>query len=307
MNGTPDPLFDPRLPPDPELAALQRALQPLRTALPPFDERWVPAAPVVVPRRRFVRWLAAALLALAVGAAFFWAGGDALRPSSSARQFASGTAPLRVPLGELADVVLRPHSELQFAHWRGDEARFRLVRGGIDVRVAPPPQVPAGFFVVDTALGTVVDQGCRYSLELSSQGGAHVVVTEGAVTFVRGERTVFVPVGAEAVVFADGARTPCFQTASDELRKATAEYDATLRANDRDARGMAVKQVLAAAQQDRDVLVLWHLLRDPEAMYREVAEAALLDLVGPPVANTKQETFDAEEWLPFLRLRGWRP
>lgn len=304
MSERDDPLFDPTLPPDPELAALERALAPLRWQPRPFD-------PALLPRRRAPRvgpWLLLAALLL-VGAAVAWWATPAmapLQPDGAPRKFTAAELPLSIPLGDLAEITLRPGSMLVFEHWRADQARFVLTRGGVDVRVQPPPKVAPGFFVVDTPLGRVVDMGCRYTLDLRADGSEHVEVTEGAVTFVRGDRTVFVPVGAVVDVRADGVGTPLFVDASEELKQAVAEYDRALSAADPSQRGPSVKQVLAAVREARDSLVLWHLLRDPAARFREPAEQALLDLVGAPVANSKVPSFDPEEWLAFLRLRAWR-
>ena len=73
-------------------------------------------------------------------------------------------------------------------------------------------------------------------------------------------------------------------------------------------RSMTVKQVLAAARVPRDSLVLWHMLRDPEPAFREPVEKHLIDLVGgsPDGGKVKDQTFDPEEWLPYLRLNAWR-
>lgn len=303
MSERDDALFDPTLPPDPELAALERALLPLRWQPRPFEPALLP--PPRSPRLR--PWLAlAALLLVGVAVAWWWLPAMVpLQPDGAPRQFTAVEQPLTIPLGDLAEITLRPGSTLRFEHWRPAEARFALLRGSLEVRVQPPPKVAPGFFVVDTPLGRVVDMGCRYTLELRDDGSARAVVTEGAVAFVRGERTVFVPVGAAVEVRADGVRTPLFGDASEELMKAVVEYDLALTAPDPSRRGQTVKQVLAAVRDARDSLVLWHLLRDPAAMFREPAEQALLDLVGAPLPNTKAQSFDPEEWLAFLRLRAW--
>jgi hypothetical protein len=297
-----------------ELQRLQQALLPLQWR----ERRFDPATlPVTVPAATRPRawwsparpwpWLLAAAVLLAVWLPWVLSRGAAmpLQPAAAPRQFVAGERPLSIPLGTLATITLRPGSELDFVHWRADQALFALRRGGLEAQVAPPPAVLPGFFQVDTPLGRVVDQGCRYTLDLDGAGGARVLVTEGAVTFARGERTVFVPVGAEVVVDDAGPSTPCFTDADPELRQ-------RLRAFDRPS-GKQVEGLLAlglklvdAVQRPRDTLVLWHLLRDPDAELRAVAEQRLLELAGPPYAS-KQVTFDAEEWLPHLRLTQWQP
>ena len=304
MSERDDYLFDPKAAPDLAVQALERALAPLAWRDPPM--RAAPAAPLP-GRRRGWPWLLAA--ALVVGAVVFAVAqrDPGLQPEAPPRAYVAGAQALRIPLGDLAEITLRPGSELQFVHWRAAGALFALRRGSLEARVAPPPRVQAGFFRVDTPVGRVVDQGCRYELVLHDDGRAHVRVTEGGVTFEAGERTVFVPAGAGTMVDAAGPATPVFIDASVELRKAVREYDA-LRVGKVgwDQRSTSVEQVLAAARAPRDSLVLWHLLRDAEPEFRKVAEAHLADLVGPPDGGkTKRDTFDVEEWLAFLRL-AWQ-
>lgn len=308
MNEHDDYLFDPGARPDPEVQALERALLPLRFRGSP---RHAPVpAPADAAHRRRPWWLVAAAAAV-VAAALGWLAirpAAGLTPATPPRRFVASAEPLVVPLGALATITLRPRSELEFVHWRPEQALFALVRGGLEARVQPPPKVAPGFFAVDTPLGRVVDQGCRYTLDLHDDGTVAVAVQEGAVTFARGNTTVFVPAGAGTVVDAAGARTPCFADATAELQKAVREYDlARQDGAPPEQRGLTVKQVLAAARVGRDSLVLWHLLRDPEPEYRRVAEDHLLELVGPPHGGkTGDEPFDPEVWLPFLRLAAWQ-
>jgi hypothetical protein len=104
-----------------------------------------------------------------------------------------------------------------------------------------------------------------------------------------------------------GPRLPCFQDADEALR---AELQAFERPSGKtkqiDDRLLLVQRLVEAVQRPRDSLVLWHLLRDPEPECRAIAEQRLMTLVGTPYAS-KQESFDPEEWLPFLRLQAWQP
>lgn len=303
----PDPLWDPHVA-DAELQALERALSPLRWPALPFDPARTPA-PEPCPRRVWP-WLAAALLLVGLLASWLLAGGApaALRAGDAPRKFVAAAAPLTIPLGELAELTLRPGSLLEFVHWRSDQALFVLHRGGLQARVVPPPAVAPGFFVVDTPLGRVVDMGCRYTLDVGADGREYVVVTEGAVTFGRGLRTVFVPVGAAATIGPAGPSTPCFVDADPELKKAIRAFDLLREQGaDFDARANALKALLVAARAPRDSLVLWHLLGDPEPEFRVIAEHQLRDLVGAPYgAKDERTAYEPEEWLPFLRLSAWR-
>lgn len=310
-----DALWDPRQPND-EVRALERAVAPRRWRDAPFADSGSPSPlPVptpATPPRRWRPWatVLAALLLLAVAITWLATGAspEPLRAGAASRKFVAAATPLAVPLGELAEVTMQPGSLLEFVHWRADEARFVLHRGAIEVRVAPPPVVAPGFFIVDTPLGRVVDQGCRYRLELRGGGREHVVVTEGAVTFARGEHSVFVPVGAAVDLVPAGPRTPCFVDANTDLRKLVAMWDDEReRGEPRERRRELLAKLLFVASAPRDSLVLWHLLRDDEPEFVALAEARLIELVGTPYPTKEPTpTFDAEQWLAFLRVGAWR-
>jgi hypothetical protein len=244
-----------------------------------------------------------------IGALVATMGDRGLHPDAAARSFVAKAGELRITLGELAEITLRPGSELQFVHWRAKkQALFELKRGSLEAKVAPPPAVQAGFFCVDTPRGRVVDQGCRYELELRGDGQVHVRVTEGAVTFAGAGRTAFVPAGAEVVFTESGPQIPMFTDVSPELMKSVREYETVLAGKATfDVRAQSVKMVLAASRVPRDSLVLWHLLSDPDPELRKPVEDHLIDLAGSPDGGKgKEQTFDPADWLPYLRLSAWR-
>jgi ferric-dicitrate binding protein FerR (iron transport regulator) len=316
MSERDDYLLDPSQPRDPEIEALEQALAPLQWREQPLRERPPAVPPAVPPRARRWPWLALAAAVLLAGLGFWWTRGAEelreLRPGAGKRTFTSAKGASTIRLGDLVEITLKPGSELAFLHWQKDQALFALARGGLSARVAAPPAVQKGFFVVDTPLGRVIDQGCRYELDLDRDGSARVRVTEGMVSFRFREREVFVPMGASTVVDANGPHTPCFDDAPAELAKAVREYDmlvakqAQLKGIDVGQRVEGAKQLLGSVRRERDTLVIWHLLLDDEPAVRDMAERRLLELTEPPVA-AKGNTFDAATWLPALRLRYWQP
>jgi len=304
MSERDDYLLDPKAPVDPAIAALENALRPVAWSGAPMRAM---RPPVAAPRRVWP-WLLAGALLVGALAPLFFDRERGLRPFAEARSFVAVDAPVRIPVSDLAEVTLRPGTRLDFLHWRKDELLFALSRGSIEARVAPPPKVAAGFFRVETKLGMVVDQGCRFVLEVRDDRSTTVTVTEGAIAFDGRDRSVFVPAGASADVDDGGVTTPVFADADRDLVKAVREFDILRqRGGSLDARGESVKMVLGAVRTARDSLVLWHMLRDSEPFVREVAEHRLLELVGPPDGGaTKRSTFDPEEWLAHLRIGAWR-
>lgn len=311
MNERDDFLWDRSGEADAELQKLEQLFAPLahdgrELPLDALPEQ-LPAQPTKHPVRRWP-WLlaAAALLAIAFGM-FYETGDGPLSEGAAAREFVATDKPLRIDLGQLADVTLAPGARLRFEHWRKDQALFRLEQGSLSARVAPFPAVQAGFFQIDTKLGRVIDQGCRYELDVGDDGNASVRVTEGAVTFAFPQRTVFVPAGASTFVTQRGPSTPVFVGTEPELRKAVQFCDDLIQKGDTTMRSKGVAMVVDLCREPRDSLVLWHLLRDDDPVLREQAERALLDLVGPPEPQTKggMDRWDPEVWLAFLRLGAW--
>lgn len=308
-----DYLWDPQQPADADLQALERALAPLRYGGRALDPSQLARVRQCRPGMR--RWglaatsAAAALLLLGW---LLWSGTQGeLVPGAPPRRFVATDRTTEVKLGDLAAVELEPGSELRFEHWRADEARFSLQRGGIAVRVAPPPAVAPRFFTIDTPRGRVVDLGCRYELRLHRDGREYVRVTEGAVEFAYPRRTVFVPAGAECTVADDWPGTPLFTDRPGQLADVIAKFDAMTQLGAPAGDRVKLAEIIAErCRGGRDTLPLWHLLRDPEPAVRSVAEARLVEVEGLPpggVDATKLDPAHADPglWLPFLRLGAW--
>lgn len=316
MTRADDYLWDPSQPPDGELAALERALAPLRHAGRPLAIDRLRRAPAPRIGRRW-RWVAAIAAAAAMVVALLRWRDDVLpaelSPGAAPRTYVAGAQPIAVRLGELAAFELEPGTELAFAHWQPAEARFRLVRGAVTVRVAPPPAVAPRFLCVDTPRGSVIDLGCRYQLRVRDDGRESVRVTEGLVEFAYPTRRVLVPAGAECAIDGDWPATPLFTDRSGQLADHVGKFDAMTRQGaDPELRAKVAERLAQLCESGRDTLPLWHLLRDDTPMIREIAELRLLDLEGPPpgaVAATDRKDAQphaaAEVWLPFLRQTAW--
>lgn len=309
MSERDDYLWDRSGEADPTTREIEQLFAPLahRDRELPLDALPVQLRSATPSRRWRVTLLGLAATLTVAAVVLWWSQAPTLRPGDSACDFVATNAEMRLELGTLAELTLSPGSRLRFEHWRTDEALFRLERGKLTARVAPPPAVQAGFFQVDTALGRVIDQGCRYELTVDDDNTANVVVTEGAVTFAFPQRTVFVPAGASTNVTARGPSTPVFLSSSTELRKAVVYLDDLTAKGANQMREAGAAEVVKACREQSDSLPLWHLLRDEDPALRQLAEQALIELVGPPenAGKTKEQTWDPEVWLAFLRLRAW--
>lgn len=307
-------LHDPNAEVDVEIAALEHALAPLRF------RGGAPSEQVLgVRSARSVggsaRWLVGSTLAAAAAMVLFWLWPEsALEPGSAARRFVTEGAAVTINLGQLAQVELQPNSELEFVHWRGDDAPqalFRLTRGGLTATVAPPPRVPPGFFIIETSGATVVDQGCRFELVVDAHGQARVFVEEGAVTFAGKDRQVFVPAGARAMVTSSGIGTPTFLETSSVLKQLVAKFDQFVSARPSKGKGPPRQVDLArklafSCENPRDTLPLYHLLLVSNPTVRKVATGALFDLAGSPGGQGTNRAYTPDEWLGWLRTTAWQ-
>ena len=232
--------------------------------------------------------------------------GPAIRPGAPACKIVAGKQSCDVRVDDRIAIELQPDSELTFVHWRDDELRFRLARGTMLAKVAPPPAVPPKFFVVETPGATVVDQGCRYELAVGADGGQRVYVTEGAVTFTDGEREVFVPAGAIARFDDAGVGTPMFLDADPELAKLFEAFD-ELRSGklDYDQRVGLVRKIGSVCMRPQDTLPVWHLFAEPEPELHKMATEILYRLADSPDGSPRV-VWPAEQWLGHLRLAAWQ-
>ncbi|MCB9877349.1 MAG: hypothetical protein H6835_07080 [Planctomycetes bacterium] len=313
----PDYLWDTTAPVEPDVAALERALAPLRWSGSSAPEHVLTArASGARPWRWFAAAAAAAALLLAWGAAAWWRGSE-LRPGDAGRHFVAGQQALHLAMGELATVTLSVGGELELVHWRDDELRLRLRRGRLQADIAEPPAVVAGFFVVEVPIGSangeraavdIVDRGCRFEVDVERVGEVAVTVQEGAVSVAVGSREAWVPAGAGARVVDGFVGTPLFADASGDVRQLVRLYDKSVRGGSSAEERRKLAQKLAMlSRAPHDALPLWHLLLDDDAFVRKIVTEALYRLAGAPDGSAVLErVYRADEWLPLLRGGVWR-
>lgn len=233
--------------------------------------------------RRWQRWYwlplaaAAALAAVLIGRGgdrgawpVTWlagAGPASLRVGEWVETDASSRALISV--GRIGQVEVRPRTRIQLLVAHSDEHRLALAHGAIAAQVDTIPRL----FFVETPVGTAVDLGCAYTLEMDSLGNGLLHVTAGEVEFEGRGVQVRVPMGAVVVTRAGaGPGIPYVEDAPEGLRRALAASD--------------VRGALAAARPD-DGISLWHLLQRVDATQRGAVYDRLTALVPPPEGVTR--------------------
>lgn len=259
------------------------------------------------------------LATMAAAAAFWlwlsWPAGE-LYPGCPARTYIAAETGIEVRLGDLAVISLRPESELEFVHWRdGEQALFRLKRGGMTADVVPPPRVQPKFFVVETDRTKVVDLGCRYVFLTSPDGTQSVYVENGAVAFGDEFREVLVPAGARAelqpargqpgTVVPGSIGTPTYLAASPRLKQLVQRYDELRNSKDPSQLRDLTEKLVAVCEDRQDTLPLWHMLQDGDLVVAKVVTDCMFRLVGAPDGKSPNRLYPAAEWLDFLRAEVW--
>jgi hypothetical protein len=174
-----------------------------------------------------------------------------------------------IAVGHIGQVEVRPDTRIRLVVARSDEHRLALAYGAIEAKVDTIPRL----FFVETPVGTAIDLGCAYTLEMDSLGNGLLHVTAGEVEFQGTGGEVRVPMGALVVTRAGaGPGIPYVEDASDALKRALAASD--------------VRGILTAARPD-DAISLWHLLRRVEASQRGAVYDRLASLVPPPPGVTR--------------------
>ncbi len=314
-------LWDGSGPEDPEIAALEATLRPLRHRPTPLPSRRPASAFAKTPadRRSFSGgWLAglqeyerltalalAASLALAVGATWWIASSrgvhDALLvtsivgtptigqqsvgegdPLSRGRVLTTDARSMAgLAIGTLGQISLEPSSELRFLGSQAGRYRLRLERGTVQATITAPP----GQFLIETPSSAALDLGCVYSLTVDEQGNGLVRVTSGWVGFAARGQESLIPAGAVCATRRGvGPGTPHFADAAPALRDALERMDfARL---DAAAMSASIDTVLAEARP-QDAFTLWHLVRRAPPAERGRLFDRLSVLSPPPDGITR--------------------
>jgi hypothetical protein len=174
-----------------------------------------------------------------------------------------------IAVGHIGHVEVRPGTRIRLVVARPDEHRLALARGAIEAKVDTIPRL----FFVETPVGTAIDLGCAYTLEMDSLGNGLLHVTAGEVAFQGTGYEARVPMGALVVTRAGvGPGIPYVEDAPEALQNALAAFD--------------VRGILAAARPN-DAISLWHLLQRVDAPRRAAVYDRFASLVPPPSGVTR--------------------
>jgi hypothetical protein len=135
-----------------------------------------------------------------------------------------------------------------------------------------------GVFQVDTPAVRAIDLGCAYELEVDRRGAGRLAVTSGWVALVDNGRESFVPAGAWAAFDHRGPGIPLWRDAPPALERAVARLEAAAAG---EPRRPSIEAALAASRE-RDALTLWHLLARAAAEERGPIADRLAEIVPPP-------------------------
>lgn len=312
-------------PADPRVAALERALAPLRFAAREVDPRaWEtrrPAGPRRVRRALGGVALAAALSLAAIGLLYQWrfrwpegaawtvatsagapridgarVGGRARLGAGSVLETSGGDA-VRIAVARIGRLDVEPGSRLRLVATGGGRHRLALEHGAIAARLWAPPHS----FGVTTAASAVYDLGCAFRLAVDDAGAGTLAVTSGWVEIEEGRRETLVPAGATARLYRDGPGSPTYATASPDFLRAVAAVDEPLL-----VRGVPPPEALArllTLARPADALTVFHLLtRVPRSQQPAVFER-LATLLPPPAGVTRAGVLAGD---PVEIDRWWR-
>jgi hypothetical protein len=173
-----------------------------------------------------------------------------------------------IAVGRIGHVEVRPRTRIRLVVARPDEHRLALARGAIEAKVDTVPRL----FFVETPVGTAIDLGCAYTLEMDSLGNGLLRVTAGEVEF-QSRYEARVPMGAVVETRAGvGPGIPYVEDAPETLRRALVAFD--------------VRGILKVARPD-DAISLWHLLQRVGPPQRGAVYDRLAALVPPPAGVTR--------------------
>lgn len=198
-----DPLWNPALQADAELARLQGLLAPYAAR----RDRPCPApqpATVAARRRRPLLRVAlaagAGLVLLLAGAVqrFWWPADQPWRVQTAAGearlapgQHYQASAASEIAVARIGRLQLAPQTRLSLLRTRTGAHRVALEQGRVEARIWAPP----GWFGVQLGAAEVIDLGCEFVLQRDADGSGSVEVLSGWIAWRLGDEDRLLPAG----------------------------------------------------------------------------------------------------------------
>lgn len=310
MTKSDDYLWDRSGEVDPDVAWLEQVLQPLA-----HDERELRDPETNAPRGgggrpRLLRFVMAAAAVLLVAGTLSWlllrtpapklfVAGTEQRLYADAR-FVATKERNQLELEGFGDFTFRPGSSVRVERVASDQTSLYLEHGMMHafVNANAKPE----FFQVGTPAARCVDLGCRYELDVDEKtGDAEVRVMTGRVAFRSGRGAeVWIPAEAKCRATKEhGPETPYFEEDEGIYSAAIADFDAARDAPRAERRKLAA-EVFGLAETVRQLLPVWHMLRDRDADIARAAERTLFR-VDPSLPKGGSHV----EWRTHLFGYGW--
>jgi len=227
---------------------------------------------------------------------------QSLSPGSVIETGDRGVAKIQV--ARIGEVLLGRDSRLRLVATRSGQHRVQLDRGTLWARIWAPP----GSFGVGVPSGEALDMGCEFLIRTDARGDGHLQVRSGWVQFETGTAEIFVPQGAQVVLYADGPGTPYANDAAPAFVAAleTIDRGGARLAPDADA----VQQLLGASRREDAITLLSLLSRYPQLRDGPIFDrlAALLPAGVTREALATKGTNALNPWwraLPYPPMKRW--
>jgi hypothetical protein len=283
-NTDKDPLWDPTLPSDALVQALEQTLKPLRVK-PNLPKEFIRSVQPMRPRqlasKRVVRWLSLAaglsILALFLGhqyrlswptskawtSVFSDASGQAshiaLLPGEHVRTATAQFSELRV--ARIGSIKVAQNSELQLLETSAGQHRVKLNYGQMRAKIWAPP----GYFAVTLDDVDIIDLGCEFELWKHPDGERGLQVQSGWVEARVHGQEILVPSGHRLSINAQTATTPVRMGASTKWLAQLQILDALLASKniDSDAINLSAQKLTALSSEADRYSLLSLLTRFP--------------------------------------------
>jgi ferric-dicitrate binding protein FerR (iron transport regulator) len=109
---------------------------------------------------------------------------------AGAREWIDTSSAVTLQVPNMGEVLLAKKARARIVESGAEKYVLELASGKLSARIQAPPR----HFAVRTPRATIYDLGCAFEIEVSPRG-THVVVTEGSVAIVEGEREQVLPAG----------------------------------------------------------------------------------------------------------------